>query len=49
MAEDRDFINSFCYDLLILDEGHCIKNSSSKRFTVFVTSFIHFIILYARD
>ena len=49
MAEDRDFINSFHYDLLILDEGHCIKNSSSKRFTVFVTSFIHFIILYARD
>ena len=34
MGDDRNFISQFQYDVLILDEGHCIKNHSSKRYSV---------------
>ncbi|KAK8789687.1 hypothetical protein WA171_001778 [Blastocystis sp. BT1] len=33
MGDDRNFISQFQYDVLILDEGHCIKNHSSKRYS----------------
>lgn len=34
MHNHRHFITHNTYNLLILDEGHCIKNSASKRFLV---------------
>ena len=34
MHNNRHFITHNTYNLLILDEGHCIKNSNSKRFLV---------------
>ena len=34
MHNHRHFITHNTYNLLILDEGHSIKNSASKRFLV---------------
>ena len=34
MHNTRHLITHTTYNLLILDEGHCIKNSTSKRFQV---------------
>ena len=34
--DDRDFIYELHFDIMILDEGHCIKNPTSKRFSVFI-------------
>lgn len=37
LHSDREFVNRFNYSLLILDEGHCIKNHTSKRYLVHAT------------
>ena len=34
MHNHRHIITHNTYNQLILDEGHCIKNSASKRFLV---------------
>lgn len=32
----RDILNHEYFDICILDEGHCIKNNTSKRSTVYI-------------
>lgn len=32
----RDVLYKEVFDVCILDEGHCIKNNTSKRYTVVI-------------